>query len=150
MTRDRNQGASCISSRRLLRWKHTTSRWVTVDQEFSTPGPCRKSSPQELAHLGFAGVDLAESPRGIIPKPPVALGRAQDFSGKEETRGKLKNVVVSYCRIGRISQASRVDGIAEDFNYFPVVGHKHDGLAFSGRNPYISISIQCDSGAPSR
>ena len=57
----------------------------------------------------------------------------------------FKNVVVSYCRIGRISQASRVHGIAEDFNYFPILGHKHDGLAFRGNDPYISISIQCDS-----
>ncbi len=75
----------------------------------------------------------------------VVLGRAEGFSGKEETRGMFKNVVVSYCRIGRISQASRVHGIAEDFNYFPILGHKHDGLAFSGNDPYISISIQCDS-----
>ena len=37
----------------------------------------------------------------------VALGRAEDFSGKEETRWKFKNVVVSYCRIGRISQAKQ-------------------------------------------
>ena len=40
---------------------------------------------------------------------------------------------------------SRVDRIAEDFHYFPVLGHKHDGLAFRGNDPYISISIQCDS-----
>ena len=38
-----------------------------------------------------------------------------------------------------------VHRITEDFNYFPVLGHKHDGLAFNGRDPYISISIQCDS-----
>ena len=86
--------------------------------------------------------------RGELSRiPPVVLGRAKDFSGKEETRWKFKNVVVSYCGIGRISSPSQpgVDGIAEDFNYFPVLGHKHDGLAFNGNDPYISISIQCDS-----
>src|SRR5262249_24076215 len=92
-----------------------------------------------------AAVDLAEASRGIIPCPMVGLGRAEDFSGKEDTRGKLKNVLVSFCRIGRISQANRVNRITEDFHYFPVLGHKHDGLAFSGNDPYISISIQRDS-----
>src|SRR5262245_5634131 len=77
----------------------------------------------------------------------VALGRAEDFSGKHKTRGKFKNVLVSFCRIGRISQASRVDRIAEDFHYFPVLGHKHDGLAFSRNDPYISIPIQCNSAS---
>src|SRR5262245_9839873 len=95
--------------------------------------------------LGLAGADLAFASRGIIPRPKVELGRTEDFSNNERTRWIFKNVVVSYCRIGRISQASRVHGIAEDFNYFLVLGHNHDGLAISGNDPYISISIQCDS-----
>ena len=125
--------------------ENSTSRWVTADLEFSTPGPAGNLPYRNWPIRGFAGVDLAGASRGIVPYPMVALGRAEDFSGKEETRGKLKNVVVSYCRIGRISQASRVHGIAEDFNYFAVLGHKHHGLALIGRDPYISISIQCDS-----
>src|SRR5262245_38642351 len=77
----------------------------------------------------------------------IALGRAEDFSGKEEPCGKFKNVLVSFCGIGRISQTKRVDRIAEDFHYFPVLGYKDDGLAFRGNDPYISIPIQCDSGS---
>ena len=95
--------------------------------------------------MGLAGADLAFASRGIIPRPGVELGRTEDFSGNEGTRWTFKNVVVSYWRIGRISQANRVDWVAKDFNYFPIPGHNHDGLAFIGNDPYISISIQCDS-----
>src|SRR5262245_47113737 len=95
--------------------------------------------------LGLAAADLAFAPRGIIPRPKVELGRTEDFPGNEGTRWTFKNVVVSYCRIGRISQANRVDRIAEDFNYFPILGYNHDGLTFIGNDPYIFIWIQCDS-----
>ena len=94
--------------------------------------------------MRFAAVDLAEASRNI-PRANVELGRTEHFSNDKRTRWTFKNVVVSYCRIGRISQAKRVDRIAEDFHYFPILGHHHDGLTFIGNDPYISISIQCDS-----
>ena len=68
-----------------------------------------------------AAVNLAFASSDIIPCPMVGLGHAEDFSGKEETERIFKNMVVSYCRIGRISQASRVDRITEDFNDFPIL-----------------------------
>jgi len=80
----------------------------------------------------------------------VALGRAEDFSGKEETRGKFKNVLVSFCRIGRISQANRVDRIAEDFHYFPVLSYKHDGLRSEATTHIFSSRSNAIPVAPSR
>ena len=62
-------GASWLCSRRL-RYGNSTSRWVTVNLEFSTPGPCRKFYLDY--DLDRAAVDLAGGARRVVP--PIAVG----------------------------------------------------------------------------
>jgi len=134
----------------------SASSKMTIDNYVYEEGGSQNAGIFDIAKgtVAFVAAAVAKTGDMKITTPTATLG-IRGTTGLVEvpegaTAASANNVAIKLYpdadgRVGRISESRGIDRIAEDFNYLPVLGHNNDGLAFNGNDPYISISIQCDS-----
>ena len=112
------------------------------------PGIFSSWSMQEiLPMLGPAGLTSPAVLGELSRRLPSDCDVQNNFSGKDGTRWKFKNVFVSFRSVGRVSQPARIHRVAEHFKDFSISGNQCDRVPLVGIHPYIALPIQGDAVA---
>jgi hypothetical protein len=125
----------------------TVSYWLPTPTSRSTN---RQREPWDQSRLVHArdlahhcrAIDLACRGRRVVATIKVRVRGAKYRAIQNRAGRKFEDMVVADRGIGRIPKPRRIDWIAEDLEYSPLLADQRNGVPFVGRDPDVLRAVE--------